>query len=49
MTHKQLGAANTLADQGNVAPKDGKGANVDGATLKVSLPPYSYRMLRVNV
>ena len=49
MAHKQLEATNTLAAQDNVVPRDGKGAKVDGATLKVNLPPYSYQMLRVKV
>jgi alpha-L-arabinofuranosidase len=49
MTHKQLDATNTLKAQTNVAPRDGTGAKVDGTTLRVSLPPYSYQMLRVKV
>jgi alpha-L-arabinofuranosidase len=49
MTHKQLEATNTLKAQTNVEPRDGKGAKVEGATLRVSLPPYSYQMLRLKV
>jgi len=49
ITHKQLEAANTLKNQTNVVPQDGKGAKIDGTTLRVSLPPYSYQMLRVKV
>ena len=49
MTHTQLTAVNTAKDQTNVAPRDGAGAAVDGASLKVRLPPHSYQMLRVKV
>ena len=49
MTHKQLDAVNTAANQTNVAPRAGKSAKVDGATLTVSLPPYSYQMLRIKL
>ena len=49
MTHRQLEAVNTLKDQTNVVPLDGAGAKVDGASLRVSLPPYSYQMLRLKV
>ncbi len=49
MTHKQLEATNTLKAQTNVEPRDGKGAKVEGTTLKVSLPPYSYQMLCLKV
>ena len=49
MTHTQLTAVNTAKDQTNVAPRDGAGAAVDGASLKVRLPPHSYQMLRLKV
>ena len=49
MTHQLLEAANTLKDQNNVVPRDGAGAKVEAASLKVSLPPYSYQMLRLKV
>ena len=49
MTHASLEAVNTSADQNNVAPQKGSGAKIDGTTLKVQLPPYSYQMLRVKV
>ena len=49
MTHKLLEAVNTATDQTNVAPQKGKGAKVDGGTLSVALPPYSYQMIRVKL
>jgi len=49
MTHASLDAANTSDSQDNVVPKKGAGAVVEGQVLKVSLPPYSYQMLRVKV
>jgi len=49
MTHKQLAATNTLHNQTAVVPRDGTGARIEGAGLRVSLPPYSYQMLRLKV
>jgi len=49
MTHSQLEAVNTAKAQDNVMPRDGKGAMVEGATLKVSLPAHSYQMLRLKI
>ena len=49
MTHASLEAVNTSGSQDNVVPKKGAGAVVEGQVLKVSLPPYSYQMLRVRV
>jgi len=49
MTHADLRAVNALAGQNEVTPRAGKGAAIDGATLAVSLPPYSYQMLRVKL
>jgi len=48
MTHADLEATNTAKAQDNVVPKAGSGATVNGATLKVTLPPYSYQMLRLK-
>ena len=49
MTHQVLEAVNTATDQTNVVPHKGKGALVDGGTLSVALPPYSYQMIRVKL
>jgi alpha-L-arabinofuranosidase len=49
ITHAILGAVNTAAQQNNVAPKKGTGAIIEGNTLKASLPPYSYQMIRLKV
>ena len=49
MTHRDLRAVNTGADQNNVVPTKGSGAKVDGKVLSVKLPPYSYQMIRVKV
>ncbi|WP_374622483.1 alpha-N-arabinofuranosidase [Devosia sp.] len=48
MTHANLEAVNTAADQHNVAPRQGAGARVDGSSLSVRLPPYSYQMIRIK-
>ena len=48
MTHADLEATNTAGNPGNVVPKAGSGAAVSGDTLKVSLPPYSYQMIRLK-
>jgi alpha-N-arabinofuranosidase len=49
MTHADLKAVNTAANQGEVAPARGTGAKVDGDRLTVKLPPYSYQMLRLRL
>lgn len=49
MTHANLEAVNTSANQNEVAPKKGRGAKVADGTLSVSLPPYSWQMIRVNL
>ncbi|HEY9011555.1 MAG TPA: alpha-N-arabinofuranosidase [Devosia sp.] len=49
MTHTNLRAVNTGADQNQVAPSKGSGAKVDGKVLSVKLAPYSYQMIRVKV
>lgn len=48
MTHKSLEAVNTMARQTNVSPRKGKGASVDGDTLKLKLKPHSYTMIRLK-
>ncbi|MBN9310462.1 alpha-L-arabinofuranosidase C-terminal domain-containing protein, partial [Devosia sp.] len=49
MTHRDLRAVNTAANQNNVVPVKGSGAKVDGKLLSVKLAPYSYQMIRVKV
>jgi alpha-N-arabinofuranosidase len=49
MTHTDLQAVNTAANQMAVAPRSGSGAKVEKGALSVSLPPYSYQMVRVKV
>ncbi|SEP74606.1 alpha-N-arabinofuranosidase [Devosia sp. YR412] len=49
MTHTNLEAANTAKNQTEVAPRKGEGAKADGGKLSVTLPPYSYQMVRVKV
>ena len=48
MTHADLEAANTAGNPGNVVPRAGSGAAVANGTLSVSLPPYSYQMIRLK-
>ena len=48
MTHKDLEAANTAKNQRNVVPAKGNGAKVTNDTLTLSLPPYSYQMIRLT-
>jgi alpha-N-arabinofuranosidase len=49
MTHSDLRAVNSLAQQNNVAPKAGSGMTVDSGTISGKLPPYSYQMIRVQL
>jgi len=49
MTHERLDAVNTASNQSEVAPRKGDGASIANGTLTVSLPPYSYQMVRVKV
>jgi len=49
MTHTMMEAVNTAANQNNVVPKKGSGAKIEDGKVKVSLPPYSYQMLRLKV
>jgi alpha-L-arabinofuranosidase len=48
MTHDDLEATNTAKDQDNVKPRKGEGTKLDGDILAVSLPPYSYQMIRLR-
>jgi alpha-N-arabinofuranosidase len=48
MTHADLEATNTEKAQTNVVPRDGSGATVRDGRLTVSLPPYSYQMIRLK-
>jgi alpha-N-arabinofuranosidase len=49
MTHPDLKAVNTAKAQDEVKPAKGSGAKAENGTLTVSLPPYSYQMVRVKV
>jgi alpha-L-arabinofuranosidase len=49
MTHSNLEAVNTAANQTEVAPRKGSGATVGAGQLSAKLPPYSYQMIRVKV
>lgn len=45
--HDDLEARNTRDNQNNVTPQKGDGARLDGQTLSLTLPPYSYSMIQV--
>ncbi len=47
--HDDLEATNTMEAPDNVAPVKGEGAKIDGGDLKLTLPPYSYSMIRVSL
>ena len=49
MKHDSLEAVNTAGNLDNVAPRKGTGAEIEDGMIKVSLPPYSYQMIRVKV
>lgn len=49
MTHANLEAVNTAKKPDEVSPRKGRGARASEGTLSVSLPPYSYQMIRVKV
>lgn len=49
MTHADLKAANSAASPGNVGPRKGAGASVAGGKLSLSLPAYSYQMIRLKL
>ncbi len=48
MTHTDLEAVNGPNKPNEVVPYDGQGTKVDGNTVTVSLPPYSYQMIRLK-
>lgn len=47
MCHDDLRATNSAASPDCIAPVAGKGAQFSGETLELSLPPLSYRMIRL--
>lgn len=47
--HDDLEAKNTKENPDNVAPVAGNGAKLDGSGLKLTLPPFSYSMVRVQL
>jgi alpha-N-arabinofuranosidase len=47
MTHDDLHATNTLERPDHVAPRAGTGAVVEEGTLRASLPPLSWQMIRL--
>ncbi|MBU1175897.1 MAG: alpha-N-arabinofuranosidase [Alphaproteobacteria bacterium] len=49
MTHPNLEAVNTAQRPDEVAPRDGSGAQVDGNSVTLALPPHSYQMIRLKV
>ncbi|WDR06975.1 alpha-N-arabinofuranosidase [Devosia rhodophyticola] len=49
MTHSRLDAVNTAKNQSEVAPRKGEGAKVADGSLRLTLPPYSYQMVRVKL
>jgi alpha-N-arabinofuranosidase len=49
IVHPDLEAVNSLADQGNVMPKPGLGAEVVNGSLQMKLPPHSYQVIRAEV
>jgi alpha-N-arabinofuranosidase len=49
MTHADLRAVNSAENPNNVVPKPGSGASVKDGRLGLSLPPYSYQMVRLKV
>ncbi len=49
MTHANLKAVNTAANQQEVVPHRGSGASVANGTLSLTAAPYSYQMVRVKV
>jgi len=48
MTHPDLEAVNSIKTPDEVVPRDGTGAVADGNTVTLSLPPYSYQMVRLK-
>ena len=48
MTHPDLNAVNSPEKPEEVAPRDGKGASVEGGTVSLQLPAYSYQVIRLK-
>ncbi|TPI26720.1 alpha-N-arabinofuranosidase [Mesorhizobium sp. B3-2-1] len=49
ITHVDLKAVNSAGNPGNVGPRKGEGASVAGGSLSLSLPAYSYQMIRLKL
>jgi alpha-N-arabinofuranosidase len=49
ITHPDLEAVNTADNPDNVVPIAGTGAAVEDGKVQLSLPPYSYHVIRVAV
>lgn len=49
IAHDDLEATNTMAAPDNVAPRRGDGAKLAGEGLSLSLPPYSWSMVKVTL
>ena len=49
MTHADLRAVNSAEKPDNVVPKPGSGAAVREGRLSLTLPPYSYQMIRIKI
>ncbi|NDV00396.1 alpha-N-arabinofuranosidase [Pseudoroseicyclus tamaricis] len=47
--HDDLEATNTMEAPDTVVPQEGSGAKIDGSTLSMTLPPYSYSMIKVEL
>ena len=49
MRHPNLKAVNTAKNQDEVKPAKGSGAKAEKGKLTVTLPPYSYQMVRIKI
>ena len=49
MTHADLEAVNDLHNQNEIVPRKGSGAALEDGGVTVTLPPYSYQMLRLKL
>ena len=49
VTHAMLDAVNTATDQTNVAPQKATGATIGEGSLRLTLKPLSYAMIRVKL
>ncbi|MBO3761508.1 alpha-N-arabinofuranosidase [Ciceribacter sp. L1K22] len=47
--HDDLEAKNTRDNPENVKPRKAEGAIIEGNTVRVSVPPYSYSMIRITL